>query len=123
MAALPHLRVELFTDDVPALVAFLVEVLRFEVEGDPAPDADYVAVRRGSVRVGVGTAWSSVDPTHRHVPTGVELVLEVDDLDAEVAHLEATGWPLAEPVQDRPWGLRDVRVHDPAGHYWRLTHR
>lgn len=47
----------------------------------------------------------------------------MDDLDAEVAHVVAAGWPLDEPVTERPWGLRDVRLLDPDGYYWRLTSR
>jgi lactoylglutathione lyase len=33
----------------------------------------------------------------------------------------ASGWPLEEPLQDRPWGLTDSRVLDPGGHYLRIT--
>jgi hypothetical protein len=29
---------------------------------------------------------------------------------------------LAEPLTDRPWGLRDFRVVDPDGYYLRVTH-
>jgi catechol 2,3-dioxygenase-like lactoylglutathione lyase family enzyme len=55
--------------------------------------------------------------------TGVELVLEVDDLDAEHARVTAAGWPLAEDRAGRPWGLRDFRLLDPSGYYWRITSR
>ena len=55
--------------------------------------------------------------------TGVELVLEVDDLDEEHARVTAAGWPLAEDLADRPWGLRDFRLLDPSGYYWRVTSR
>jgi len=55
--------------------------------------------------------------------TGVELVLEVDDLDEEHARVTVAGWPLAEDLADRPWGLRDFRLLDPSGYYWRITGR
>jgi hypothetical protein len=32
-------------------------------------------------------------------------------------------WPLAEVLADRPWGLRDFRLLDPSGYYWRITSR
>jgi lactoylglutathione lyase len=32
-----------------------------------------------------------------------------------------SGYPLAAPMQDRPWGLRDFRVADPDGYYLRIT--
>jgi len=37
--------------------------------------------------------------------------------------LTAAGWPLAEDLQDRPWGLKDFRILDPAGYYLRITDR
>lgn len=52
---------------------------------------------------------------------GVELVLEVDDLDRDRARVLAAGWPVVEDVQLRPWGLRDFRLVDPDGYYWRVT--
>ena len=50
-----------------------------------------------------------------------------DDLDADVAaerdQITAAGWPITEDLRDRPWGLRDFRVLDPAGYYLRITDR
>ena len=43
---------------------------------------------------------------------GVGLVLEVDDVVAERDRVTAAGWPLAEDLQDRPWGLKDFRILD-----------
>ena len=56
-------------------------------------------------------------------PAGVELVLEVDDVVAERDQITAAGWPITEDLRDRPWGLRDFRVLDPAGYYLRITDR
>jgi uncharacterized glyoxalase superfamily protein PhnB len=53
----------------------------------------------------------------------VELVLEVDDVAAERDQITAAGWPMAEDLRARPWGLRDFRVLDPAGYYLRITDR
>ena len=55
--------------------------------------------------------------------TGVELVLEVDDLDEEHARVTAAGWPLAEDLADRPrFGLtRNIHTYNPvriAFHEW-----
>jgi uncharacterized glyoxalase superfamily protein PhnB len=63
------------------------------------------------------------DPEQRRPPAGVELVLEVDDLQAERRRVAAAGWPVTEDVTLRPWGLRDFRLLDPDGYYWRLTTR
>ena len=31
------------------------------------------------------------------------------------------GWVLEEDITARPWGLRDFRLLDPDGYYWRIT--
>jgi hypothetical protein len=53
----------------------------------------------------------------------VELVLEVDDVIAERDLVIAAGWPLAEDLQDRPWGLADFRILDSAGYRPRAPRR
>ncbi len=50
-----------------------------------------------------------------------ELVLEVEDLDVDRARVDAAGWPVTEQITERPWGLRDFRLLDPDGYYWRIT--
>jgi len=55
------------------------------------------------------------------VPEALRCELFPDDLAALHAHVVATGWNLAEDVTDRPWGLRDFRLVDPHGYYWRIT--
>ncbi|HZA05613.1 MAG TPA: VOC family protein [Propionibacteriaceae bacterium] len=118
------LRLEIFTADLDAVVAFYTEVLDFALVRDERTAAvGYVALERDSVRIGAAYRPDPVDPAARHPPTGIELVLEVDDLRAEHDRVVAAGWPIEEPPQDRPWGLTDFRVTDPAGHYLRVTNR
>ena len=119
------LRFEIFPDDLDATVDFYLRVLRFRLiadrRGEPSP---YVSLQRGSVRV--GAARRAVVPdarAARRPPAGVELVLEVDDVVAERDQITAAGWPITEDLRDRPWGLRDFRVLDPAGYYLRITDR
>lgn len=52
------------------------------------------------------------------------------DLDVTVEFYErvmgfelVSDWPLHEDVVTRPWGLRDCRLLDPDGYYWRITTR
>jgi predicted enzyme related to lactoylglutathione lyase len=54
---------------------------------------------------------------------GVEIVLEVDDVDGCHERVADSGHPILEPLRDRPWGLRDFRISDPDGYYLRLTSR
>ena len=116
------MRIKIFTADLEALVAFYTQVLDFTLIRDErdAP-VGYVALERGAVRIGAAYRGDPVDTTARHPPTGIELVLEVDDLSAEHDRVTAHGWPIEEPLTDRPWGLTDFRVLDPGGYYLRIT--
>jgi catechol 2,3-dioxygenase-like lactoylglutathione lyase family enzyme len=52
---------------------------------------------------------------------GVEIVIEVDDVDAVLAAAEAAGLNIVKPMQDRPWKARDFRLADPDGYFLRFT--
>ncbi len=120
----PALRVEMFPSDLTRFVDFYVAVLRFELVQDRRADAiPYVSVRRGSVRIGASQSWQPIDQAQRSVPTGIEIVIEVDDLKAERAAIVSAGHPVAEDVTSCPWGLPDFRIFDPDGHYVRFTTR
>ncbi len=117
----PTLRVEVFPDDLDGF-DFYVRVLRFELTADRRNDAEpYVAIQRGSVRIGALQAWQAVEASQRALPAGTELVIEVDDLTAERNAIVATGYPLDVDGTTRPWGLTDFRLFDPDGHYIRFT--
>jgi catechol 2,3-dioxygenase-like lactoylglutathione lyase family enzyme len=118
------LRCEVFPADLDATVSFYVDVLGFEVISDERDvESQYIALRRGHVQVGAALRPAIPDREQRRPPAGVELVLEVDDLDADRARVASAGWPVTEDLTVRPWGLRDFRVLDPDGYYWRITTR
>ena len=118
------LRFEIFPDDLDATVDFYMRVLRFRLTADRRGQRDeYVSLQRGSVRVGAARRVVPDVRAARLPPAGVELVLEVDDVVAERDRVAAAGWPLAEDLQDRPWGMKDFRILDPAGYYLRITDR
>lgn len=117
------LRFEIFPADLDATVDFYVRVLGFTLVRDERADAyPYIALERGDVRIGAAQRTGDIDLARRRPPTGVELVLEVDDLEAEHRRVREA-WPLEEDLQERPWGLRDFRVLDPSGYYLRITNR
>jgi catechol 2,3-dioxygenase-like lactoylglutathione lyase family enzyme len=124
--AAASLRIELFVADLDAFVDFYTRVLGFALLADER-GADgarsYVAVSLGSARIGAVPAWSGVDRSARSVPTGAEIVLEVDDVEAAHRRVADGGWPLADELTLRPWGLTDFRAHDPDGYYLRVTSR
>jgi lactoylglutathione lyase len=118
------MRFEIFPDDLNAIVDFYRRVLRFRLIADRRSEPDgYVALHRGSVRVGAARRAGPDARAARLPPAGVELVLEVDDVTAERDRVTAARWPLEKDLQDRPWGLRDFRILDPAGYYLRITSR
>jgi catechol 2,3-dioxygenase-like lactoylglutathione lyase family enzyme len=119
------LRLELFVDDLERSIAFYRDVLRFQVEGR---QEGYVSMRRGTVVLGLGPKANlppghhfSPDALTEHKGAGVEIVLEVEDVDGDDAHVRASGHPIAIQLGNRPWGRRDFRVVDPDGYYLRLT--
>ncbi len=122
------LRLELFVRDMEASIAFYCHILGFEVQRH---EADYASLRCGTVILGLGPAVKL--PVHDGYFTqhklesgrgvGVEIVFEVDDIHARYAHVQATGYPITEPLMVRPWGLTDFRVADPDGYYLRMTSR
>jgi lactoylglutathione lyase len=116
-------RFEIFPTDLDATVDFWVRVLGFDLVTDHrAEGEDYVAMRRGHARIGAFRRDDGQDEWRRP-PTGVEIVLEVDDVAGELARIRAARWPVAEDLALRAWGLWDFRVLDPSGHYVRITHR
>jgi len=115
------LRIEIFPDDLSATIGFYRDLLGFEVTKDERDaEAPYVSFRFGDVRVGAAERPPcAISP--RRPPTGVELVLEVDDLIGLYDRVRRAGWPIDEYLVARPWGLEDFRLLDPSGYYWRVT--
>ena len=126
-----RLRLELFVSDMTASVAFYTEVLGFHVT---RAEPDYVSVRNGAVVLGLGPVAklpeTGVGPgftqqrLHADRGAGVEIVLELDDLD-ELRALyrnSQTRGVVAAALRNQPWGLQDFRVVDPDGYYLRVTH-
>jgi lactoylglutathione lyase len=126
-----RLRLELFVSDMRASIAFYTETLGFRVA---RADPDYVTVRNGSVVLGLGPVAklpeTGVGPgfTRQRLRAdrgaGVEIVLELDDLDDLAAlyrRCQARG-VVVEALREQPWGLQDFRLVDPDGYYLRVTH-
>ncbi len=118
------MRCEIFPQNLDVIVDFYTRVLNFSVTKDQRDDKDaYVALRRGEVHIGASQRPLPAAPAERRPPTGVELVLEVDDVVVERDRVVAAGWPLEEDLQRRAWGLTDFRILDPAGYFLRITDR
>jgi aminoglycoside 2'-N-acetyltransferase I len=116
-------RFEIFPARLDAAVDFYVRVLGFRVSVDRrAGPEPYVALARDAVTIGAARRGAGAREGRRP-PTGVEVVLEVDDVVAERDRVLAAGWPLDEDLVHRPWGVEDFRLLDPDGYYLRVTAR
>ena len=120
------LRIEIFVRDLERSARFYAGVLGFTRE---SPDAHYAPMRRGAAVIGIGLL-DGLPPDHplrahdgERVGLGVEIVLEVDDVDAMHRAVLRADWPVQTPLGERPWGLRDFRLLDPDGYYLRITSR
>jgi lactoylglutathione lyase len=123
------LRLELFVEDMEASIGFYTGVLAFDLaRHEPG---DYASLRRGDVVLGIGPVaklpgeggYFGRDILAQRRGLGVEVVLEVDDVEWWSDQVAALGHPIFEPLQDRPWGLKDFRISDPDGYYLRITSR
>ena len=122
-----RLRLELFVEDLDTSIAFYAGI-GFAVE---RREHHYASLRWGDVVLGLAPIAqlpeSGAGPgfTQERLAAdrgaGVEIVLEVDDLDVAHAAVRSAGHTLAEAPTDRPWGLRDFRLEDPDGYYLRIT--
>jgi predicted enzyme related to lactoylglutathione lyase len=110
---------EVFHRDVSVLVDFYVRVMGFTLTGDRV-DADYTMVVRDEVRIGC-CRHSGAQPALHRPPVGSEIVLHVDSVDTEYGRVVHSEWPVADPLQVRPWGMTDFRLFDPTGQYLRIT--
>lgn len=117
------LRYEIFPADMDRAVDFYTSVLAFSVNLDRRPAQPYVSLRRDGVVIGVSSTPGDVHRDCRQPPTGIEVVLEVDDLDAEFESVQQAGGVVVEGINRQVWGLRDFRICDPDGYYLRLTER
>lgn len=101
--------------DVAASARFYREHFGFDV----AFETDwYVSLRHPDA----GSELAILDPTHESVPEGygttargVLVNLELDDVDAVAARLDAAGVPVVQALRSEPFGQRHVIVRDPGG--------
>jgi lactoylglutathione lyase len=103
MAASMRVRLELFVQEMGVAVAFYTGAMGFDLLRE---EPVYTSLRRGEVILGLGSI--SKLPAEggyftRHVAKprrglGVEIVLEVDDLDAYHARILASEHEISEPL-------------------------
>ena len=108
--------VSLNVDDVTASAEFLID--HFGFRQDMAADG-FVALARDDAGMNVvflrrGLATLPADQRDDHA-NGLILAFVVDDLDGELARLEAEGVTITMPLTVEEWGERAFQVRDPNG--------
>ena len=102
------LRLGLFAEDLAASIDFYTQVLAFEVVRHE-PD-DYASLSWGNAVFGIGPVaklpedggYFEQDISSYRRGSGVEIVLEVEDVDEWHTRVGASGHPILESLQDRP---------------------
>ncbi|MGH3943058.1 MAG: VOC family protein [Pseudonocardiaceae bacterium] len=108
--------VSLNVEDVAASSAFLVEHFGFHEE----MSADgFASLAREDVGMNViylrrGLPTLPADQRDDHA-RGLILAFVVDDLEGELARLQAEGVPITMPLTSEEWGERAFQVRDPNG--------
>jgi uncharacterized glyoxalase superfamily protein PhnB len=108
--------VSLNVDDVPASARFLTTHFGFTEE----MSADgFVSLAREDAGMNVvflrrGMDMLPEDQRHDHA-AGLILAFEVDDLEGELARLQAEGVTVTMPLRSEEWGERAFQVRDPNG--------
>jgi lactoylglutathione lyase len=105
-----------FVADLERSVAFYRDVigLPFRLEGDGYVEFATQGARFGLYDRNRLEELTGHDPEPPEHPGG-EVVLLVEDVDAEAARLRAAGATILSGPVDRPWGHRTLHVEDPDG--------
>ncbi|SES18172.1 Uncharacterized conserved protein PhnB, glyoxalase superfamily [Gracilibacillus ureilyticus] len=120
------LRLELFVEDLEKSAEFYCDVLGFHVSEEQKNN--YIPVKKGDVVIGLGQMENlsadhpvKVSGSDQAPGLGVEIVLEVENIEGAYHDVVAKGYPVQAKLTERPWGMSDFRVIDPDGYYLRLT--
>lgn len=114
--------ITLFVSDVAASRRFYADVFGLPVHFE---DDESVVFAFSSTLVNlldVSAAPELIAPALVGTGSRCQFTLNVDDVDARCAELEAKGVSLLNGPVDRPWGVRTAAFQDPDGHIWELAH-
>ncbi len=116
--------ITLFVEDLAEAKPFYAEVFELPVYFE---DADSAVFRFGDTLVNLLTATEAPELIAPAVVADAasgsrfQLTLQVEDVDARCAQLQAKGVKLLNGPVDRPWGPRTASFQDPAGHIWEIA--
>ena len=101
--------------DVHVTAKFFVDVLGFRIVDEPE---GWVFVAQDNCMVMLGECLDAIPPAdlgdHSYFA-----YLRVDDADAYLSRIAASGYKSISSIEDKPWGMREFGIRTPDGH--RLT--
>ena len=120
-----RLQINLAVKNLQMARTFYIETFGFtELSNNPC----YILLRRDLLILGLKTDELLLHPDVGEEPieslvrgVGVEIVLEIPEVDKFYTRLQQAGVPIHEPLKEQPWGATDFRILDPEGYYWRIT--
>jgi catechol 2,3-dioxygenase-like lactoylglutathione lyase family enzyme/GNAT superfamily N-acetyltransferase len=102
--------------DIPASVAFYVNVLGFKQQwlwGNPPTF--------GCVSLGKAEIFLCQQPQLAHQVEGhMHCFFDEENVDALHEQHRAAGAPIVSPIENKPWGVREYTVRDPSGYHLRF---
>ena len=116
--------ITLFVEDVAEAKGFYQEVFGLPVVFE---DDDSAVFNFGNTLINLlktTAARELIDPATvagSEAGAGLQLTIEVDDVDATCTELTARGVELLNGPLDRPWGVRTASFKDPGGHIWEIA--
>ena len=116
------LAIEIFPSDLKKSLRFYTHHLGFSLQKD---GGTYAYVKKDNIFIimvesDFGDKRAEIERL-RQPPTGFEIVIEVDDLEAERDALVAKRIKLLEDITLRSWAMKDFRLLDPHGYFLRYT--
>ncbi|MBT2605998.1 VOC family protein [Bacillus sp. ISL-53] len=121
-----NLRLELFVESIEKSVEFYRDILEFNAPKEIIHT--YVPLKKGSVTLGLGEMKNlpesnplKVSNSSQQTGLGVEIVLEVEDINDIYNKVVEKGYSIQTKLTKRSWGLEDFRLIDPDGYYIRIT--
>jgi uncharacterized glyoxalase superfamily protein PhnB len=115
----------LFVDAIEPSLPFWVERLGFEKTAE-VPEGDrlaFVILRHGAAEVMLETKAAAIGDVGNHaaLDATVSLYIEVDDFAATRPRIE--GLPVTMPERVAFYGMREIGVQEPGGHFVTLAAR
>ncbi|OAP56656.1 hypothetical protein AYL99_08768 [Fonsecaea erecta] len=110
------LRIEIFPSNLQRMIDFYSTILNFTLI---KRNGGYAYLRRDDIFIGAIETGSSETleekTSYRRPNKGVEIVVELDELEKERDFIVDKGWKLDADIQWQEWGLKDFRLTDPDG--------